>query len=362
MGANMSARKVLVVMPFGGEDAVESRRSILNFKRLEYLIRNKCQVKPAAPQSPTDCVSYAVEVARTVQEKIPPWALDRIQTADIVVALVAGSNASVIYELAYRRTRGGELILVVDEEKNLPFYERLTGRCSWVQHDVLARIEKIAEDSIPDLPDFSAGIPDTLKTEIDRNDAKLAQDLQNALQAIESRFVPPHITAVQHLRGIVSEETASFYPTSIVEVSYLRHGEFDPDSPAIVLEFDDAFSRLFAYVDKAAANKDRPLTLAKLMAQIEKFSNPEDWKNLMEEQQCLTNTVIKEYGFALPSVPLRFNEKHRNEFRGKSYLPCLIAQVIEGNKNQPHKMFLLVVYIELPGPGKAAGPSHQPQQ
>lgn len=187
----MSARKVLVVMPFGGEDTVESRRSILNFKRLEYLIRNKCQVKPAAPENPTDRVSYAVEVARTVQENIPPWALDRIQTADIVIALVAGTNASVIYELAYRRTRGGELILVVDEEKNLPFYERLTGRCSWAQDQVLARIEKIAADSIPDLSDFSAGIPDDLKTEIDRNDTKLAQDLQNALQAIEPRFVPP---------------------------------------------------------------------------------------------------------------------------------------------------------------------------
>lgn len=354
----MSARKVLVVMPFGGEDTVESRRSILNFKRLEYLIRNKCQVKPAAPESPTDSVSYAVEVARTVQDNIPPWALDRIQTADIVIALVAGTNASVIYELAYRRTRGGELILVVDEEKNLPFYERLTGRCSWTQDQVLARIERIAADSIPDLSDFSAGIPDDLKTEIDRNDTKLAQDLQNALQAIESRFVPPHITAVQHLRGIVSDDTASFYPSSIVEVSYLRHGEFDPDSPAIVQEFDDAFSRLFGYVDKAAAKKDRPLTLGKLMTQIEKFSDPENWKIFMEEQQYLTNTVIKEYGFALPEIPLRFNEKHRSEFRGKSYLPCLIAQVIEGNKNESHKMFLLVVYIELPGPSRAGGPSH----
>ena len=47
----MSARSVVVVMPFGGKKQPERRRAILNFKRLEYLVRNKCSVIPASPRS-----------------------------------------------------------------------------------------------------------------------------------------------------------------------------------------------------------------------------------------------------------------------------------------------------------------------
>ncbi len=46
---------------------------------------------------------------------------------------------------------------------------------------------------------------------------------------------------------------------------------------------------------------------------------------------------------------MRINEKHNHrEYRGMSYLPCVVAQVIDGNQEASHSMYLLVAYIELP--------------
>jgi hypothetical protein len=103
-------------------------------------------------------------------------------------------------------------------------------------------------------------------------------------------------------------------------------------------------------VNKAQAEADRPLTLNKLLGRIEGFSDKSHWDEFMQEQVELTTAVIKEYGFARAKVPLRINEKHpRGEYRGASYLPCITAQVIDGCLEERHKMYLLVVYIELPG-------------
>jgi hypothetical protein len=49
----MGARSVAVVMSWGGDDPKERRRAILNFKRLEYLVRNKCKVKSAGAACPS---------------------------------------------------------------------------------------------------------------------------------------------------------------------------------------------------------------------------------------------------------------------------------------------------------------------
>ena len=62
-------------MPFG-RTAVEKRKAILNFRRLKYIIEEKCQVVP----SPTTgmLVAYDVDVARTMANEIPERALSHI--------------------------------------------------------------------------------------------------------------------------------------------------------------------------------------------------------------------------------------------------------------------------------------------
>ena len=347
----MSARNVVVVMPFGGADLAQRRRAILNFKRLEYLVRNRCRVKSAGSIGDGDCVVYGVEVAKTAMDDIPDRALRQIQNADILIALVTEPNPNVIYEVAYRRAKDRAVVLVVDSINDLPLYLKSLAYHSWKQDDVLRRIDKIANDpaGLPHLPDFAVGIPNDLKETIDIHDGVLERGLQEALQDIESKFEPEPIQAVHYLRGIVSSETSSFYPCSIVEVAFARRSEFaNVQNPAIVREFDDGFSRLFGYVDKKAAEYDRPLTLTRLMGRMERFSDKTDWDEFMAEQVAMTGTVIREYGFARAKVPLRINKMHpRCEYRQASYLPCVITQVIDGSLDGPHRMHLLVVYIEL---------------
>lgn len=345
----MSARSVVVLMPFGGKDEIERRRAILNFKRIEYLLRSKCSGKvTTGPER--EPVVYAVEVARTVTKEIHRNVLQQIENADIVIALFVEPNPTVSYEVAYRRAYDRPAVLVVDSDENLPLYETDVAYQNWRQDNVLERINKIAKDELPKLPDFTVGIPGDLKDAIDMYDSGLQEGLVKALQEIESTFMPAQITAVQHLCGIVSSETSNFYPCSIVEVPFSGRNEFaNNTSPAAVTHFDTRFCQLYGYVDKRGAEVDKPLTLDKLLKKIEKYSNKSGWDEFMKEQLYLAEKVIKTYGFARAKVPLRFNENHpQREYRGTAFLPCIVAQVIDGSLDGPHKMYLLVVYIELP--------------
>jgi hypothetical protein len=294
-------------------------------------------------------VVYAVEVARTAMDDISHIALRQIETADILIALFVESNPTVSYEVG-RRQAPRPLVIVADGQENIPLYLRGRGRQSWGQPDVLARIEVIANDRLRELPDFTAGIPDDLKKVIDECDGELQKGLEEALREIESRFEPGPIEAVQHLRGIVSDETSSFFPSSIVEVAFANERVFaDPDSPAIVRDYDDGFCRLYGFVDKKAAEASGKLTLTKLLERLQKYLDPQDWDEFLNEQKELTERVVANYGFARAKVPLRINKQHpREEYHGSCYLPSMIAQVIDGRVDGPHKMYLLVVYIEIP--------------
>src|SRR4051794_22674368 len=113
-----SLRKIVVAMPFG-KTAVEKRKAILNFRRLKYIIEQKCQVIP----SPTTGmrVAYDVDVARTIINEIPERALSEIYKADILIALLAERNFTVSYELGYRRGRERTpVMLMVDSEDDVP--------------------------------------------------------------------------------------------------------------------------------------------------------------------------------------------------------------------------------------------------
>jgi hypothetical protein len=134
-------------------------------------------------------------------------------------------------------------------------------------------------------------------------------------------------------------------------VSFSRRGEFlNPQFPVVIRQFDDGFSRLFGYTNKAQAELDRPLTLVKLLSRLEGFINKDRWNEFAEEQKLLTDSVIRAYGFARAKVPIVFNENHpHREYRETSYLPSIVAEVVDGNLDGPHKKYLLVIYIELQG-------------
>ncbi len=348
----MTQRNIVVVMPFGGRDRTQRRRAILNFKRLEHLVRQQCKVKSVASSDPTSAVHFTVEVCKAAHDEIPERALRQICGADIVIALAIDTNPNVIYEVAYRRSVERKLILVVETPDNLPIYLRSWAYHQWREDHVVDRINRIASDDFPDLPDFDAEIPHDLRDAIDKYDVELQNGLQMALQEIESNIdATPSVTA-RRLASIVSDETSTFFPSSLIEVSFSRRGEFaNPLSPAVVRDFDEGFMRLYGYVGKTGAEADQPMTLGKLCQRIEKFTDSCAWDKFLAEQKMLTDIVIKQYGFARATVPLKINNSHpRQEYRGTCYLPCMVGQVIDGNLDGPHKMYLLIVYIELPRP------------
>jgi hypothetical protein len=344
---------VVVAMPFGRPGA-ERRKAILNFRRLKYIIEEKCQVVPAGSRAAGMRINYNVEVARTLMDQIPKKALSKIYKADILIALLSERSPTVTYELGYRRAHEEtHVILMVDSQDDVPIYEAGVAYQEWRQDDVLASIDLIASRDFPPLDDFHANMPGELQDVIDARDDGLITSLQLALQEIENTFVEPSPDPVQKLRGMLSNSIMRFYPFSVVEVSFSKNGEFeDPAAPARVVDFDEEFSRLYGYGGRQAALNDRPLTLDRLAKRIENFSDPGDWDKFLEEQYKLTETVIKNYGYARASVPLRINSSHPNDqFRYKSFLPCMAAEVIdrdvEDGGDGPHRMYLLIAYIDI---------------
>lgn len=350
----MSKRNVVVVMPFG-RPGVERRKAHLNFRRLKYIIEEKCQVVPAGSRATGMRVAYDVDVARAATGEIAPQALLKICKADILIALLSERNSTVTYELGYRRAHEETpVILIADSKEDLPVYESSVAYQEWGQDTVLKQIDAIAGSDFPPLDDFKVDIPGALKDVIDAKDDGLRTSLQLALQEIENTFVEPSPDPVQKLRGMLSNSIMRFYPFSVVEVSFSRNGEFeDLNAPAKVVDFDDEFSRLYGYGGRLAALNDRPLTLEKLLKRIERFSDTDDWHEFLEEQVKLTETVIKDYGFARASVPLKINSSHPDgQFKCKAFLPCMAAEVIDGHDEEdgdgPHRMYLLIEYIEVP--------------
>ena len=347
----MTRRKVVVAMPFGGR--VERRKAILNFSRLKYIIQEKCQVVPPGPSTTGTRVDYDVEVAKTAVDWIPENALEQIRSADILIALLSERNQTVAYELGYyRRGRERTVILMVDSQHDdvRPVYENARAYQEWQQKEVLNEIDSIASRNFPALDDFEVVIPGALKDVIDARDNELITNLQLALQEIEQNFgVWWFPDAVEMLRSILSQKITRLYPFSVVEVSFSKKGEFEnPEAPAKVVDFDEDFSRLYGYIDKTAALKDRPHTLDRLLDRIKDYSDPDNWDEFLEEQKKLTEKVIIKYQRARAFVPIRINSSHPDAaFRDKDYLPCMAAQVIDDNLDGPHHMYLLIAYIEL---------------
>jgi nucleoside 2-deoxyribosyltransferase len=343
-----ATRNVVVLMPFGGADDPERRRAILNFSRLKYIIENHCAVAPIEPGLTGMRLDYDVKVVRTFTDSIPQVALRKIDEADIIIALMSEHNFTVTYELGYRRALGRAVILIADSKDDLPIYEANVNYSNWKQANITAEIDRIVASEWPELADFDADIPETLKQAIDARDGKLVNELQSALKETEYRFVEPLPPSAQMLRGMLSESVDRFYPFSLVEVTFSKYGEFaDPDAPAKVVDFDDEFSKLYGYTGRTAARADRPLTLGRLLKKMAKFSDRDDWELFLKDQEQLTDNVVKNYELAYANVPLKINSRHPDDgFKGKSYLPCMAAVVIDGDTAGPHRMYLLIAYIK----------------
>jgi hypothetical protein len=342
----MTARSVMVSLPFGGEDDAEQRRAILNFKRLEYLISKKCGAHGSSMEG-SDQIVYAVNVADTATGAISEVVMEKILAADILVALVQEPNANVTCEVRARRDYSLPVILV-GNWPGVPVYEKDYPRLAWEQPSINAVVEMIVNNPADyPLNGFDGGIPNALQDAIDKHDDKLRKQLDDALGEVESLFPKPP-KALECIRRILSDDIINFYPCSIIEIPIIAPGQ-SKDKPATVIDFDVLFSNLYGFSGKTGATvKGKSLTLDYLMQRLQNFVDPPDWQEFLSDQQRLTEIILNA-GYAKAEVPLRINQSHpRDEFKGKHLLPSVVAQIIDESPDGSQTVYLLVEYVTIP--------------
>lgn len=353
----LEQRDVLVVMPFGGEDNIENRRGVLNFKRIEHVL-GKCEVRNVDSHCQVTYSVHACKVcdATDINETI----LERIRNADVVIALFCSSSPTVVYEAAVRHLMRDGLILIVDtaQPQFLPFYLQGLGYCPWTHESgrpVLERIDRIAnDDGIRDLDDFDAELPRDLRHAIDEHDSQLRSSLEKALEKIEVGSVKPRADFVRAvaggmLGGIITDRMTTLYsPVSVVAVAFSREDELDDHRPPIVCEFNEAFARLYGFPDSRAAELQAPLTSEKLLLRLERDGLIENFAEFVREQAELNEKIVRNKGIGWASTTMKISADHpHGDFRDRELLPCVVARQTVGNVQARHTMYLLVNYIDV---------------
>ena len=192
--ANIITRKVVVVTGFGGETNVAERRAILHVTRLKFLVEHMTHVLPQG-RSPDTILKYQVDVLKAPIGYIPDDALAAIDRADVLIALITEQNINVIYEIAIRNLLHDETIILLSANagKVLPIYLQSMARIEYEKVSPPSD-EKAILDQINSLADSQSAklswrtlhkVPEEILPLIKRNDDRLVEELQVALQEME---------------------------------------------------------------------------------------------------------------------------------------------------------------------------------
>ena len=195
------------------------------------------------------------------------------------------------YELGYRRARERTVILMVDSKDDLPVYETAVAYQDWRQDDVLKGNRLHCRQGFPPLNDFKVDIPGALKDVIDARDDGLIRTCSWLSRRSKTNLARG--TRLILCRSSVAcylMRSPDFIRFRLSKSAFSKQGEFeDPKAPAKVVDFDEDFSRLYGYVGKSAAIKDRPHTLDRLLNRMSEFSDADDWDKFLQEQKKLTD-------------------------------------------------------------------------
>jgi hypothetical protein len=356
-------KQVVVMMPFSGNKGAPGRRCLLDFLRIKYLVEEKMQVTARGNGSR---VRYRVDACNLQVGHIPSMIVGRIAEADILIGLLTEANVNVIYELALRNLLKDEMILVVkgDADKVVPIYLQEMARIAYTDGDngrVGERIEKIAEDSERDVH-FQRSIPDDLRKAIDDDDATLESRLQDALQTIET--APP--PRPEHIRDLVKylgpgnilSGWVTYYPYSVVRIKWSKMSAGDAylpedmDGHPVICSGNPELLSLFNYAGNGglpSPDSDQALTLGGVIERLKhrNLVSGADLDDFHAEQNQLQEDIILGNAPGRATVPLRFNNRHTEAYRGKSFLPCLLGRRTVGDTSKPHTTYLLTAFVEI---------------
>ena len=358
-------RQVVVVTGFGGENRDVVRRAILNVMHVKYLVESRIKVTQQGG-APNNSLSYNVGVFRAPVGNIAEDALEAIDSADVLIALITEQNINVIFEIAVRNLLHDEFLILLrgDAMKILPIYlhnmahiEYETSGSDQDEKTIQKQIDSIATAPLPTL-DWNAldKIPEELANAINLHGRRLESDLQKALQTIEDG--PPRRPAF--LRNLVKDldpgrllsSWITYLPYSVLRIRWKhRSGDHysveDLQGDIIVYSANEAYLRLF---DMATEFPDpdgvNALTFGELMTQINDYVDRRHMDKFKTDQKEATEKIIFEGRFATVQVPLRFNRRHPHH-PNSNYLPHLVAKRIVGDIGAPHSMFILITFIPI---------------
>ena len=367
-------------MPFDSDDKIKKRAAALKYKVVKQLV----EFYFSEADTGVD-FNYCQRFSGEINDPV----LGEIATADIVIVIL-GENVNVTYELAFRHTLRGQMIIIGDPDVKKPKYIDDLAFIGFAR-PLLDKLQKQAGDldNFPNISfqqgEISPGIVELLE-----NRKETFQRFSMAMEQVldqppkPSRYIKELLPKLYPDMDDQAEKQFSLslwgkslgYPLSVLKIEW--KGISDPDTGQYTVDdmigsplicdanwaFIEFYQLNWRRGEEASEVVDRlsPLDYNKLKKQILKYKDDQmDIDAFESDQARLTAQVIFVDEEAATGI---FRQENRQKFAtqsilwganhptmaGQFFLPCLLARRHEGEfPNGKHNTYLLVAYVEVSG-------------
>jgi len=360
---------ITVLTSFGSNDPVREHLFQLDYHRIKHIIEEKISVYSPGH---SEQIEYTVEICNIRAGGISERALEKITTANIVIAILGERNINVIFEIAIRLFYNPVTILFYrdsegegdDSARNYFFQHKPIYLDNFAIHALPPadeNLKKVATEVSSQFNWFTPGIPEKLKTAIDVTDQYMITLLGQCLQEIESEAinVPRDMSELTERRrpeGFIKGWDVMI-PTSVIQIKWKKRSErfrylptdmVDTEQP-IVRDANDEFKNIFCINQNTQFPSQGPnkVTYGMLMDSIRPFIGDDNLAAFNKDQMQLTENLIFGSTMTTAQVPLRMEDSHPNvNVRGKVYLPCLVAKHTVGDTDKAHTTYFIISFVE----------------
>lgn len=359
---------ITVLTSFGSNDPEREHLFQLDYHRIKHIIEHKLTVYSAGHAEPID---YTVEICNIRAGGISERALEKITTANVVIAILGERNINVIFEIAIRLFYNPVTILFYrDAEgddnaaRNYFFQHKPIYLDNFAIHALPPaddNLKKVAAETSAQFNWFTPSIPEKLQTAIDVTDQHMTTLLGQCLQEIETEAinVPRDMSELTERRrpeGFIKGWDVMI-PTSVIQIKWKKRSErfkylptdmVDIEQP-IVRDANDEFKNIFCINQNTQFPSQGPnkVTYSMLMDSIKPFVSDENLEAFNSDQMQLTENLIFGSTMTTARVPLRMEDSHPNvNIRGKVYLPCLVAKHTVGDTDKAHTTYFIISFVE----------------
>ena len=342
-------RNVLVMMPFGGGVSDNVSLYGLRYYKIKHIVENEIDIN-----SHNLPVKYKVNYLKSNVETFDAL-LDKVTHTHIVVIFVSGYNSNVIYEMAIRSALRGWMLLIVDNESDLPDYCKSELYLKWA-----SSVDIDAEKQLGEFQIDMAGIEDDPTSQnpeirkIFSRDTVLKKQLEGAFQEIElGKSRKPILRELTKyiLPGEIIDNWSPPLPLSIIRFTWngMTAGRYEENNKIlgpIVHAANDHFLRMFNFTEIHNPFDANCLETSDLVDRLMKdqIVDKRILSAFLAEQKDLMKKVFY-YGSCINGkIPLQFNE-NSSAYPNKAFLPTLIGTNTIGTAEGTHDKYYAILYI-----------------